>query len=362
MSECQHCLLPGAVPGADLDKGHTCGPCRSYSHEDHTLEAKERAARKADLERALADCRGKAEYDCVVCLSGGKDSCYLLYKLKVERGLNPLAFTTNMNVPDVAWDSIRRTVDRLGVDHVVYTPPKEFYRKFYRYLLQNQEERGAVRTVCYVCAPLFEGHALELATRKGIPLVLAAYSPGQPEPERMEYEFSRKMICETDWTPPELKESGLFSDDELARWWNPLRYPKGTAFPRYIAPFHAWDYSQEEVMKKVVRLGLIANSKNANPIHSNCPVNWLLMYSDLKNLGYNPYAPEFSRLIREGKANRRMWQVLFPVLNFMIRHQVLLGKNVRKSFEWLDLKPEDLVIRRPKAPAASRVDLRVLSA
>ena len=55
-------------------------------------------------------------------------------------------------------------------------------------------------------------------------------------------------------------------------------------------------------MKKVVELGLVASSKHASPVYSNYPINWLLMYSDLKNLGYNPYAPEFATLIREGKA------------------------------------------------------------
>ena len=39
----------------------------------------------------------------------------------------------------------------------VYTPLREFYRRVYCFLLQSQEDRGAVRTVCYVCAPLYEG-------------------------------------------------------------------------------------------------------------------------------------------------------------------------------------------------------------
>jgi hypothetical protein len=99
-----------------------------------------------------------------------------------------------------------------------------------------------------------------------------------------------------------------------------------------------------------VALGLIANGKHANPIHSNCPVNWLLMYSDLRNLGYNPYAPEFSKLIREGKASRKYWRVMAPMVNFMIRKKILLGRNVTTSLRWLDLQPEELRITR-SAPA-----------
>jgi len=360
MNSCRRCLLPRKVPGSGLDASGVCAFCREYARTDHKTEERARLEREADLERALEGCRGRGEYDCLVNLSGGKDSCYLLYKTKVEYALNVLAFTTDMNIPDAAWDSIRLTVDRLHVPLIVHTPPREFYRKLYRFLLQNQEERGAVRTVCYVCAPLFEGYSLALAVEKQIPLVLAGYSPGQPEPERMVYEFSHELISETDWTPPEIRESGLFSADELALFWNPRRYPVGTRFPRYLAPFHAWRYDQAAVMRKVVDLGLVGNSRNASPVHSNCPLNWLLMYSDLKHLHFNPYAPEFSKLIREGKASRLQWRIAGPIVNAMIRTKTFLGRNVTNSMEWLDLKPEELRITRAASPtppgtAASRV-------
>lgn len=351
MSHCQRCLLPSAVPDADLDSSGLCVHCREYGQVDHQGLERLRQSRARDLEQALENCRGRGAYDCLVNLSGGKDSCYLLYRLKHDYKLNVLAFTTDMNVPEVAWDNIRRTVSQLDVPHVVYTPPREFYRKMFRFLLQNQEARGAVRSVCYVCAPLFEGYALQLAVEKKIPLVVAGYSPGQPEPDRMEYEFSRELLCSTDWTPPELRDSGLFSERELRLFWNPLAYPARTEFPRYLAPFHAWPYNQEETMRAVVRLGLISSSKHASPVHSNCPVNWLLMYSDLKHLGYNPYAPEFSRLIREGKANRGYWRIVGRIVDFMIRRRVFLGKNVRRSLKWLGLETSDLRITRP-APCA----------
>ena len=200
-------------------------------------------------------------------------------------------------------------------------------------------------------APLFESYALKVAVEKGIPLVLAGYSPGQPEPERMMYEFSQELICETDWTPPEVRDSGQFDERELSRFWNPHTYPSGTSFPRYLAPFHAWDYNQTDVMQKVVELGLISSRKNASPVHSNCPVNWLLMYSDLIHLGYNPYAPEFARLIREGKASRLYWRFMLPIVNGMIRSKLFLGRNVTRSLKWLGLGTQDLKITRP-APSS----------
>ena len=253
---CIRCLLPDAVPGADIDAEGVCAFCRDYRPTDAAASAAVLAQRSDDLERAIAGARGTGLYDALVCLSGGKDSLDLLYRATVTYKLRVLAFTVDANIPDVAWKSMRRTVEKLGVDHLVYRPPVEYYRKLFAYLLRNQEERGAVYTVSYVYAPLFEGDALTVATERNIPLVLAGYSPGQPEPERMEYEFSRRLIEDTDWTPPALRTAGIFTDAELARFWNPRRFPAGTRFPRYLAPFHAWDYDQEETMKRVTDLGL----------------------------------------------------------------------------------------------------------
>lgn len=351
MAKCTNCLLPETVPGADINAEGICGCCRQYASADHEQEEQLRKQREADLEKALESCRGQAQYDCLVNLSGGKDSCYLLHKIKREYGLNCLAFTVNLNIPDVAWKNIHRTIEKLEVPHISFTPPGAFYHKMFRFLLKNQEARGAVRTVCYACAPLTEGYSLQLAMEKGIPLILAGYSPGQPDPERMVYEFSREMICQTDWTPQVLRESGQFEASELDLYWNPFRYPSEAKFPRYLAPFHAWRYSQADTMKLVVELGLVSNSRHASPVLSNCPLNWLLMYSDLKNLGYNSYQHEFSSLIRQGKASRWYWRIMGPVVNVMIRRRIFLGRNVTRSLRQLELGPQDLRITRPAEPA-----------
>jgi len=350
MRRCRNCLIPDAVPGVELSKDGICNHCAGDSPTlDPAADEAVRREREENLERALVDARRHGgAYDCIVALSGGKDSLYLLYKLKVEYRLRVLAYTVDINIPQVAWQNIRRTVAQLDVDHLTYSPPRSLYEKLFRYLLRNQEERGAVYTVSYVYAPLFEGDSIRLAVEKEIPLVIAGYSPGQPAVERMLYEFSRQLICETDWTPPELARCGEFSAEELAHFFDPRRFPAGTRFPRYLAPFHAWPYNQEQIMKAVVGLGLTASTRHASPIHSNYPINWLLMYSDLRSFGFNPYAPEFSALIRRGKASRSYWRIMAPVVDAMIRHRIGPGREVTRSLQWLGLKPEELRITKPR--------------
>lgn len=346
MRRCKRCLLPAVVPGADLDPAGVCAFCRDF---DPAREAGREATRQRhahDLEEALAACRGQGRYDALVCLSGGKDSLYLLHRVIVDYGLRVLAFTTDVDIPAIAWSNIRRTIAKLGCDHLVYRPPDAFYREMFRHVLRNQEERGAVYSVSHVYAPLFEGDALRVATEQGIPLVLAGYSPGQPEPERMVYEFPREFVSRTDWLPPALKD--VLSPFDAARFWNPARFPAGTVFPRYLAPFHAWPYDQDRIMAKVVELGLAASGRHANPVHSNYPINWLLMYSDLRHFGYNPYAPEFCALIREGKADRRYWRFMAPTVDALIRSRRGPAREVTRSLRWLGMKADELRITLPR--------------
>lgn len=347
MRHCRKCLLPQAVSGADLDEESVCRFCREPSLKSPITPD---PVQREDLEKTLSSIKNRSSsgYDCLVPLSGGKDSLYLLYKLKKEYGLKVLACTSNINLPEIAWDNIRRTLDKIHVDHIIFSQDKEFTRKLFRYLLQNQEERGAVYTISYVYAPLFEGAAIRFAIEESIPVILAGYSPGQPKPQRMRYEFNPRLISEEDWTPPHLKECGHFTPEELGRFYNPQTLPAGTQFPRYLAPFHVWDYDQNEVMKIVTREGLVQNSRHASPVFSNYPINWLLMYSDLKHFGYNPYTPEFSALIREGKASLGYWRVMAPIVDGMIRHKIFMGAEVSRMMKWLDLKDDDLKISLPR--------------
>jgi hypothetical protein len=349
MNRCKKCLLPAAVPGADIAGDGVCRFCREAPSAEKRTEGPAPALRE-DLEETLRKARNTpgASHDCIVPLSGGKDSVYLLYKLKVEYGLRVLAFTADIDLPPVAWSNIRTALAKLDIDHLVYKPAPHFFTRLFGYLLRNQEARGAVYTVSYVYAPLFEGEVIRIAVQRNIPLILAGYSPGQPEPTRMLYEFSPELIRNEDWTPPHLRECGKFSADDLAYFYNPRELPTGSRFPRYLAPYHAWDYDQNQVMQKVADLGLVRRKGHASPIVSNYPINWLMMYSDLRHFGYNPYAPEFAALIREGKANINHWRLMGPLVDFMIRNRVFLGREVSRSMRWLGLSDDDLRISLPE--------------
>ena len=58
--------------------------------------------------------------DCIVSLSGGRDSTYGLHYVKTELGLNPITYTYDWGmVTDLARRNISRICGKLGVEHIL---------------------------------------------------------------------------------------------------------------------------------------------------------------------------------------------------------------------------------------------------
>ncbi|MDP7252821.1 MAG: hypothetical protein QGF00_24670, partial [Planctomycetota bacterium] len=89
----------------------------SYCRNHRQIEAKGHEA----LAQAVAPYRSQTgEPDCIVNLSGGRDSCYGLHYVRDVLGLTPLAFTYDWGmVADLARRNISRLCSKLGVEHIL---------------------------------------------------------------------------------------------------------------------------------------------------------------------------------------------------------------------------------------------------
>lgn len=85
---CQKCVIPETRPDLTFDKAGVCDACRSAEIKEHI----DWESRKKEFEKLIDKFRNKSQnnYDCVVPVSGGKDSHYQTYVCKVKYGLNPL--------------------------------------------------------------------------------------------------------------------------------------------------------------------------------------------------------------------------------------------------------------------------------
>lgn len=117
LTECPRCVMNGTAGDFALAGEGGCNYCAPFLRGRPTaVSAAERAAGLARwIERIKTEGRGKP-YDCVIGLSGGADSSYVLLKAK-DLGLRPLAvhFDNGWN-SELAVKNIENLVKKLGVD------------------------------------------------------------------------------------------------------------------------------------------------------------------------------------------------------------------------------------------------------
>ena len=89
MKYCTNCIIPSTRPNISFDSRGICNACAAHnSRQDIDWSAREQSFELV-VENAKSNSRG---YDCVIPVSGGKDSTWQVVKC-LEYGLNPLAVT-----------------------------------------------------------------------------------------------------------------------------------------------------------------------------------------------------------------------------------------------------------------------------
>ena len=129
MQYCKRCVMPDTKPDLALDEEGVCNACRSY---EKRVEV-DWDARKRELEEIVARYRSQdgSSWDCIVPVSGGKDSTYQVVRM-LQLGMNPLCVTaTTCHLSEVGRKNIEN-IKRLGVDYVEFGPNPVVRRKLNR--------------------------------------------------------------------------------------------------------------------------------------------------------------------------------------------------------------------------------------
>jgi N-acetyl sugar amidotransferase len=116
---CVMCLLPDTKPDLSFNDSGRCSACSSFLERPHIDWAK----REHELEEILRNFRRHdgSNWDCVVPVSGGKDSTYQVIKV-LQHGMTPLAVTaTTCDLSEIGRRNIRN-LQELGVDHLSLSP------------------------------------------------------------------------------------------------------------------------------------------------------------------------------------------------------------------------------------------------
>ena len=181
---CRRCILPGEYKTIGFDASGVCSYCRQY---DRAADLVAQRGPQSDWPGTKLATRPQGtKYDCLVGLSGGRDSAYVLWRLRKRHGLNVLVFTLdNGFLTGPARRNIGALVSEMEIDHVWCDEHWALLREAYRRALSR------FAYPCMVCSYALLGLFLRLGIAHGIPLavhgrsraeMLKEYCPNSGDP------------------------------------------------------------------------------------------------------------------------------------------------------------------------------------
>jgi len=136
MKRCLRCMTPNTRPRVQFVNG-ICNAC-TYWFE--TVPKIDWAKRYKMLDEICSLYRGKGDpWDCIVGISGGKDSGYVAYKMREDFGMNPLCVTFS---PPMQTEIGRQNLENFrnvgDFDLIEIRPKPSVYRRLCKKMFVEQ--------------------------------------------------------------------------------------------------------------------------------------------------------------------------------------------------------------------------------
>jgi len=157
--------MPDTRPGTPFNEQGVCQACLNFDKRKKTDWKK----RKEDLKEFCdQNRRNDGYYDCIITVSGGKDSHMQVHTLKNEYGMNPLLVTVSdpFTKSRAGEQNLKNLSETFNCDHLMYTISTSLFRKVTRIAFEDFGEplRYVETAICTV--------PYKLAINLGIPWVV----------------------------------------------------------------------------------------------------------------------------------------------------------------------------------------------
>jgi N-acetyl sugar amidotransferase len=123
--------MPDTRPEQVFDEEGVCDACRTAERKHKEIDW---VKRKKEFEKVLEKYRKKdgSWWDCIIPVSGGKDSCFQAYTMKYEFGMNPLCVNfVPCEMTEIGLKNILFLRD-LGFDMIQVAANRKIYRQMVR--------------------------------------------------------------------------------------------------------------------------------------------------------------------------------------------------------------------------------------
>ena len=300
MRFCKKCFYPeNTKPTIIFDDNGVCSGCNyNDSRKDDDVDWIEREQAFQEIlneAKDIAKERGNS-HDCIVPVSGGKDSHYQVWLLKEKHGMNPLlvSFNHGFNTPS-GLRNLRNLVEKSGCDIITYTAGVDSVKRISRYMI---EEVGDI--TWHYHAGIYT-LPTKVAVEKNIPLVVW----GEHGFAELTGLVSLKGFVEfTKWSRKEHNMRGYEPEDLIGHNGitrndiEPYVYPSDEEIERtelrgiYVSNFFKWNAEEHtKLMKDIWDFGYITYARersfnlhskiedHANDVTSNIDSPYLFPYN-----------------------------------------------------------------------------------
>ncbi len=314
---CNSCVYPSSsAVSLDFDSNKICTGCHVTSEKKDIDWDK----RKSFLLDIIKEYKGKLNlnYDCIIPVSGGKDSYFQTHIITKELKLKPLLVTYNANnYTETGLQNLKNMREVFNVDHIFFTPSINILKKLNIIGMtmmgdMNWHAHMGIRT-----------YPIQTAVRYKIPLMFWGEHGRSDVGGMFSYndffEFTYRSFFEHDCRGYTLKhaiaegkKNGLeINMEELYPW----KYPTDTEIESigvrglFISNFFFWDANEhgkmmvekynfkeiEEPFERTYRRMSNLDDMHENGIHD---------YMKFVKFGYGRCSDHVSKDIRSGKLNR----------------------------------------------------------
>jgi len=157
-------------------------------------------------------------------------------------------------------------------------------------------------TICTSCISFVKFIALKTALEKEIPFIGYGWSPGQAPVQSSLMKTNPRLIRMTQKVvfDPLYKIAG---DDIRPYFLEEKHFNSGKEFPYNVHPLAFLEYNEGMILEKLNELGW-EKPDDTDPNSTNCLLNGLANQIHENRYGYNPYAFEIAKMVREGDMTR----------------------------------------------------------
>lgn len=127
LNYCKKCLFPETKPDLSFDEKGVCSACKEAKQKDKNIDWDQR---KIEFEEIINNYkRDELGYDCIIPVSGGKDSTYQAYFMKEVYGMNPLCVCFETTYATDIGNRNLDNISRMGIDVIHFKKNHQAYKK-----------------------------------------------------------------------------------------------------------------------------------------------------------------------------------------------------------------------------------------